>query len=256
MWSIDLTGRVGVVVGGAGAIGAACARALAQAGAGVVIADAPAAGDAPRGEPLARELRDAGHDAWAVEVEVTQDDSAQAMVARVRELAGRLDLVIYSAGLAERVAFADLTAERWERMLAVNLTGAYRVVRAALPELLARRGTVVLIGSQVAVTGGGGGAHYAASKAGMEGLTRALSRELLPQGVRVNTVEPCLVDTPMLRRRYANEQDVQTLVAQVPRGRLGRPEDIANAALFLVSDAADFICGQHLMVDGGRTFSH
>jgi 3-oxoacyl-[acyl-carrier protein] reductase len=255
MWTIDLTGHVALVVGGAGGIGSACVRVLAQAGAAVAIADLPSEHGTARGEALAAELRAAGHSVRAVGVDVTRDDSVQAMLDHVRASLGKPDIVVYSAGITDRVSLGDLTSDRWDRMIAVNLSGAYRVVRLALPDLLETRGTVVLVGSQVSMTGGGGGAHYAASKAGLEGLTRALCRELLPHGVRINTVQPCLIDTPMLRERYSEEEDLQALACQVPRGRLGRPEDIANAVLFLASEAADFICGQHLLVDGGRTFS-
>jgi 3-oxoacyl-[acyl-carrier protein] reductase len=255
MWAIDLSGHIALIVGGAGGIGAACVRTFAQAGASVAIGHLASQRGRARAQELASELSAAGRSIVPVEVDVTRDDSVQAMLEKVREGLGGPDIIVYSAGMTDRAALSELTTERWERMLAVNLTGAYRVVRLALPSLLEKRGVVVLIGSQVSMTGGGGGAHYAASKAGLEGLTRALCRELLPHGVRVNTVQPCLIDTPMLRRRYADEKDLEALASQVPRGRLGRPEDIANAVLFLASDASDFICGQHLLVDGGRTYS-
>lgn len=255
MWAIDLIGHIALVVGGAGGIGAACVRAFAQAGAGVALGHSRSERGRARAEALANELRAAGNSVLVVEVDVTQDDSVEAMLEKVRAGLGRPDIIVYSAGITDRAALGELTTQRWERMLAVNLTGAYRVVRFALPDLVEKRGVVVLIGSQVSMTGGGGGAHYTASKAGLEGLTRALCRELLPHGVRVNTVQPCLIDTPMLRRRYADEKDLEALASQVPRGRLGLPEDIANAVLFLASDASDFICGQHLLVDGGRTYS-
>jgi len=255
MWAIDLSGHIALIVGGAGGIGAACVRTFAQAGAAVALGHSTSEQAKRRGEELAAELCAAGYSILPVEVDVTRDDSVQAMLEKVREGLGGPDIIVYSAGMTGRAALSELTTERWEHMLAVNLTGAYRVVRLALPGLLEKRGVVVLIGSQVSMTGGGGGAHYAASKAGLEGLTRALCRELLPRGVRVNTVQPCLIDTPMLRRRYADEKDLEALASQVPRGRLGRPEDIANAVLFLASDASDFICGQHLLVDGGRTYS-
>ena len=119
--------------------------------------------------------------------------------------------------------------------------------------LQARQGTIILIGSSVVVDGGGGGVHYPAAKAGLEGLMRGMMRELPRRGIRVNIVHPCVVDTDLLRQRYDTEEKRAQLAAQVPVGRLATPADIGHLVAFLCSDLGSFICGQSILVDGGRT---
>lgn len=142
----------------------------------------------------------------------------------------------------------------WQKALDVNLTASYIAVKLALPWLLqAGRANIVLIGSSAVYDGGGGGVHYAAAKAGLVGLLHGMMRELPHRGIRPNAVHPCVVDTDLLRERYDDEEKRATLSSQVPIGRLAKPKDIGYLVAFLCSDLGSFICGQSILVDGGRT---
>src|SRR5207302_11035674 len=149
----------------------------------------------------------------------------------------------------------DLPLEEWERDVRVNLDGTFYCCRAAIPFLRQRPGAAIVnISSSSALVGGGGGAHYAASKAGIDGLTRHLARELAP-GVRVNSVQPRTIDTDLFRARYAHAPlEQEKILNQIPLRRVGQPEDIADAVAFLASDWASYITGQILLIDGGRTY--
>jgi NAD(P)-dependent dehydrogenase (short-subunit alcohol dehydrogenase family) len=149
----------------------------------------------------------------------------------------------------------DMPLEEWERILRVNLYGTFLCSRAAIPYLKKRAGAAIVnISSSSALVGGGGGAHYAASKAGVDGLTRHLARELAPY-VRVNSIQPRTIDTDLFKARYAHApQEQDRLRHQVPLGRFGQPADIADAVAFLASDWASYITGQLLLIDGGRTY--
>ena len=175
-------------------------------------------------------------------------------VSEAAEAMGGLDIVIPNAGINWVAPLEKLDLEGWRRAIDINLTSSFIAVKAALPWLLkAERGDIVLIGSSAAIDGGGGGAHYAAAKAGLEGLMRALMRELPRKGIGINVVHPCVIDTDLLRDRYDDEEKRARLTAQVPVGRLGTPEDIGALVAYLCSDLGGFICGQSILVDGGRT---
>jgi len=170
------------------------------------------------------------------------------------EKMGGLDIVVPNVGMNWDAPLEVLDLAGWQLALDINLTASFIAVKVALPWLLrAERADIVLIGSSAVVDGGGGGAHYAAAKAGLEGVMRALMRELPRQGIRINVVHPCVVDTDLLRERYDDEAKRARLVAQVPVGRLGEPEDIGSLVAYLCSDLGGFICGQSILVDGGRT---
>jgi 3-oxoacyl-[acyl-carrier protein] reductase len=176
------------------------------------------------------------------------------MFDRVEAELGMVTRLVGNAGTTSRFNFPDLPPEEWQRLMDINLTGNFHVVQRAIGPMLARgRGSIVLVTTQATLTGGGGGAHYAASKAGVEGLARHLTKELRPRGIRVNVVQPSAIDTELFRERYPDPRDRETVAADIPAGRLGHPDDIAYAVVFLLSDLADYICGQCLLVDGGRT---
>ncbi len=254
MLSIDLAGRKALVTGGARGIGAAVVRALAGCGAGVCFTHL----GSERGREAARSLVDE-LDARGCRVlcyEAAAEDAA-AMDRVAHEAAqalGGLDIVVPNVGLNWVAPVELLDLAGWQRALDLNLTASFIAVKAALPWLLqAARGDIVLIGSSAALDGGGGGAHYAAAKAGLEGLMAGLMRELPRKGIHINTVHPCVIDTDLLRQRYDDEPKRARLAAQVPVGRLGRPEDIGALVAYLCSDLGGFICGQSILVDGGRT---
>src|SRR5579875_3153406 len=225
-------GRVALVTGGASGIGAATARALAQEGARVVVVDI----DRERGAAVAAAC--GGELAVA---DVADAAALAATVARAAAAHGRLDVLVSNALAA------------WERTLAVTLTPAFTALRAALPHL-PRGGAVVHVASVSGLAGDRGLAAYNAAKAGLVNFTRAAALEVAAAGVRVNAVCPGLVDTPALARALERAPErAAALGAAVPLGRLGQPEEIAHAILFLASDEASYVTGTTLVVDGGLT---
>ena len=167
---------------------------------------------------------------------------------------GAIDIVVTSAGIDRFERFTDITLESWERMLAVNLTGTFHCVQAAIPDMLAAGwGRIVTISSSSAQSGAKRMAHYVASKGGVIGLTKALALELAPHGITVNTIPPGFIDTPMARRaeERGDLPSIDAVAAQTPVRRAGTPDDIAAACAFLCSDDAGYITGQQINVNGG-----
>jgi 2-hydroxycyclohexanecarboxyl-CoA dehydrogenase len=243
--------RVAVVTGAASGMGLAIARHLAARGDRVGLLDFH--GEAA--DRAAKDLRDAGRIAIGVHADVTDRGAVDAALADVRTQLGPIAIMVTSAGLDSFESFTDIGIESWERILAVNLTGTFHCLQAAVPDMLAARwGRMVTIASSSAQSGAPRMAHYVASKAGVIGLTKALAVELAPHGITVNSVPPGMIDTPMLRRAEA-DGDVGRLEKVVPRaipvGRLGTPEDIAATCGFLCTDEAGFITGQVVGVNGG-----
>jgi 2-hydroxycyclohexanecarboxyl-CoA dehydrogenase len=244
-------GRVAVVTGAASGMGLAIARHLAARGDRVGLLDLQ--GEAAR--RAARDLRETGATATAAEADVTDRGAVDAALDRLRAELGPIEIMVTSAGLDSFASFTEMTIESWERTLAVNLTGTFHCLQAAVPDMIeARWGRMVTIASSSAQSGAPRMAHYVASKSGVIGLTRALALELAPHGITVNTIPPGMIDTPMLRRAEANG-DVGKIDKLAPRvipvGRAGTPEDIAAACGFLCSDEAGFITGQVIGVNGG-----
>jgi 2-hydroxycyclohexanecarboxyl-CoA dehydrogenase len=243
--------RVAVVTGAASGMGLAIARHLAARGDRVALLDLH--GDAAR--QAAQGLRDEGVQAVAAEVDVSDRGAVDAALEKVRAELGPVRIMITAAGIDAFERFGEITPESWERVLAVNLTGTFHCLQAAVPDMLeARWGRIVTISSSSAQSGAPRMAHYVAAKAGVIGLTRALALELARKGITVNVVTPGMIDTPMLRRAAAGG-DIGTLektAAQaVPVGRAGTPDEIAASCGFLCSDEAAFITGQVIGVNGG-----
>jgi 3-oxoacyl-[acyl-carrier protein] reductase len=252
--SIDLSGKTALISGGARGIGAAVCRTLARAGARVAILDLDDDGPRQAAEALKDEIRGEHGAAIALTAHVEDFAEVQAAAHAVVQEWQAIDILVTCAGTTSRFAVSSLTSEEWARIVEINLSGTYHCVKAALPHMDGmRRAAIVLIGSAAIVAGSGGGVHYAASKAALEGLCRGLTRELAPQGIRTNLVHPSLIDTDLLRKRHPDPDLRRQLAAEVPLQRLGRSEDIANMVLFLVSDLASYVTGQSIYVDGGRT---
>jgi 2-hydroxycyclohexanecarboxyl-CoA dehydrogenase len=243
--------RVAVVTGAASGMGLAIARHLAAQGDRVGLLDLQ--GEAA--DRAAKELRETGATAICVAADVTERSAVDAALARVRAELGPIRIMVTAAGLDAFEPFPEITLESWERILAVNLTGTFHCLQAAVPDMLeAGWGRMVTISSSSAQSGAPRMAHYVASKAGVIGLTRALALELARHGITVNCVPPGMIDTPMLRRA-ASGGDIgaleKTAARVVPVGRAGTPEEIAATCGFLCSDAAAFITGQVVGVNGG-----
>jgi len=242
--------RVAVVTGGASGIGLGAARRLAADGHRVAVLDLNGTAAAA----AVAELRAADACAVDVEVDVADRESVGAAFARVRAELGPVEIVVTSAGIESFDPLLDITPEKWDRILAVNLTGTFRCLQAAVPDMLAGGwGRIVTISSSSAQSGAPNMAHYAASKGGVIALTKALAVELARQGITANTVAPSLVDTPMARAAEAagDFPGVDVVGPMVPLGRAGTPADIAAACSFLCSDGGGYITGQVIGVNGG-----
>jgi 2-hydroxycyclohexanecarboxyl-CoA dehydrogenase len=244
-------GRVAVVTGAASGMGLAIARHLAARGDSVGLLDLQA--DAAL--RAAEDLRERGATAVAAEVDVTDRRSVDAALGKVRAQLGPVRIMVTAAGLDAFESFTDITVESWERILAVNLTGTFHCLQAAVPDMLETHwGRMVTISSSSAQSGAPRMAHYVASKGGVIGLTKGLALELAPHGITVNCIPPGMIDTPMLRRAEA-VGDIGKIDKLAPRmipvGRAGTPDDVAAACVFLCSDEAAFITGQVIGVNGG-----
>jgi NAD(P)-dependent dehydrogenase (short-subunit alcohol dehydrogenase family) len=246
----ELRGKTAIVTGASAGIGRATARALAVAGAAVVLADV----DSARGEKAADELRAEGHRALFVAVDVSDDLQVAAMVARTVEEFGGLDLAFNNAGVEGTPAIThECSRENWDRTLAINLTGVWNCMRHEIPRMLERGGGSIVNCSSVAgLVGFASIPAYTASKHGVVGLTRTAALEYAEQGIRVNAVCPGVIDTEMVARFTGGRPEAAAaMVATEPVGRLGRPEEIADAVVWLCSDRSSFVTGQAIAVDGG-----
>ena len=202
------------------------------------------------GEALAAQLRSQGREAIAVQADVADSQAVDAMVRQTQEALGPVTLLVNNAGISWHGLFQDMGDDDWDRLLAVNLTGARNAARAVLPGMISEKnGCIVNISSMWGLRGASCEVAYACSKAAIVGLTRSLALELAPSHIRVNCVAPGCIETDMVRVLGPETQDM--LVEETPLGRLGTPEDIAHAVAFLASEKASFITGQVLTADGG-----
>ena len=240
-----LEGRVALVTGASRGIGRAIAGALAKKGATVIAA--------ARGEHAAEavaEIAAAGGKAEAVTLDVTDQASADAAVFGTLERHGRLDILVNNAGIARDQLVLRMKREDWDAVIATNLSAAYTCVQAVLKPMIKQRGgRIVNVTSVVGQAGNAGQVNYAASKAGLIGLTKALALEVASRNITVNAVAPGLIETDMTRAISAGAHE--DWAARIPLKRLGTPDDVANAVLFLASDEAAYITGHVLAVNGG-----
>ncbi|CAO5192070.1 3-oxoacyl-(acyl-carrier-protein) reductase MabA [Frankia sp. AiPs1] len=241
--------RVAVVTGGASGIGLGVARQFLADGHKVAILDL----DGKAADAAAADLG-APDRTLALAVDVADRASVTAAFERIRAELGPVGILVTSAGVEAFNPLLDITAETWDRVIAVNLTGTFISVQAAVPDMIAAGwGRIVTISSSSAQSGAATMAHYTASKGGVIALTKSLARELAPHGITANTIPPTLVDTPMAREGEARGDIVaiDTIAKMVPLGRAGTPADIAAATSFLSSDAGSYITGQVIGVNGG-----
>ena len=241
----DLKDRTALVTGATGGIGAAIAKALHGAGATVVLSGT-------RENVLEERVRELGGErVHAVPANLSDPESVAALVPAAEQALGRgVDILVNNAGITRDTLTMRMKPEQWQQVLDVNLTAAFRLSQAVLKGMMkARWGRIVNITSVVALTGNPGQANYAAAKAGMIGMSKSLAREVAARGITVNCIAPGFIETPMTDA--LNEKQREAILSQIPAGRLGSPEDVAAAALYLASDAAAYVTGQTLSVNGG-----
>jgi 3-oxoacyl-[acyl-carrier protein] reductase len=243
----SLSGKVSVVTGASRGIGRAIAVALAAEGASVVLA---ARDEAKLAEGV-RAIEAAGGKAMPIVMDVADRASIDGAFERVLEVLGRVDHLVNNAGITRDNLLLRMKTADWEDVLSTNLTAAFHCTQAVLRPMLKQRsgGRIVNVTSVVGLTGNAGQANYAASKAGIIGFTKSLAREVASRGITANAVAPGFIDTDMTHAM--TEEAKKAVFASIPMGRVGKPEDIAAVVAFLVSDAAGYITGQVLGVDGG-----
>jgi 3-oxoacyl-[acyl-carrier protein] reductase len=243
----SLTGKVSVVTGASRGIGRSIAVALAKAGATVAVA----ARDEGKLAEVVREIESAGGKAMPVVMNVSEVASVEAGFERVFQALGRVDHLINNAGITRDNLLLRMKAEDWHDVLATNLTSVFLCTQTVLKPMLKQKsgGRIVNVTSVVGLMGNAGQANYAASKAGILGFTKSVAREVASRGITVNAVAPGFIETDMTHAM--TDKAKEAVVGSIPLGRVGKPEDIAAAVRFLVSDEAGYITGQVLGVDGG-----
>ncbi len=242
--------RIAIVTGGASGIGLAISERSAADGAAVAILDL----NGSAAQAAAANIRASGATAIGLGADVTNRPGIDNAVSEVRARLGQPTILVNSAGISGFDPFLDISLDKWETILAVNLTGTFNCCQAVIPEMLeAGWGRIVNISSSSFHSGSPRMAHYVAAKSGVVGLTKALALEFARHGITVNTIPPGFVDTPMLRAAdEAGSLNIERTIGTTPVGRAGRPEDIAAACAFLVSDEASYVTGQVIGVNGGR----
>jgi len=243
---MELKGKVALVTGGAQGIGKAVALMLARHGADVVVADV----NLEKAAETAKEVEATGRGAMAVNVDVTRLSDVENMVESAIGRFGRIDILINNAGIARDKLILRMTEEDWDAVLDVNLKGTFNCTKAVIKHMSKQRsGKIVNIASVVGEMGNAGQANYSASKAGVIGLTKTIAREFSQRGINVNAIAPGYIQTPMTD--VLPDKAKEELKRMIPMERLGQPEDVAYAVLFLVSDASSYVTGQVLNVNGG-----
>jgi 3-oxoacyl-[acyl-carrier protein] reductase len=239
----DLKGRTALVTGASGGIGGAIARSLYAAGAQVVLSGT-------RIEALEALRGELGERAHCVPANLSEADAAKTLVAQAEEACGQVDILVNNAGLTRDQLAMRMSDEDWQTVIDVNLTAGFRLSRAVLRGMMKRRwGRIVAITSVVGATGNPGQANYAASKAGMVGMTKALAAEVASRGITVNCLAPGFIATPMTDA--LNDEQRAAILSRVPVGRLGDPADIAAGVLYLASEEASYVTGHTLHINGG-----
>jgi glucose 1-dehydrogenase len=259
MGELDLRGQRALVTGAASGIGEGIARALGAAGADVVVNYVVAPDQARR---IASEIAAGGVKTLAIQADVSREDQVQAMFREMLSAWGTIDILVNNAGLQRDAAFTEMTLEQWNTVLNVNLTGMFLCAREAAREMIRRgirpevsraAGKIICVSSVHEVIPWAGHVNYAASKGGVKLFMQSLAQELAPHRVRVNSVAPGAIQTPINRGAWETPEALQSLLTLIPYGRIGKPDDIGRAAAWLASDASDYVHGQTMFVDGGMT---
>ncbi|MDQ6623186.1 MAG: glucose 1-dehydrogenase [Verrucomicrobiota bacterium] len=254
-----LKNQKAIVTGGSSGIGEACALALGAAGAAVVVNYRTEKEEAER---VASVINKGGGEAIAVGADVSREEEVERLFATALEHFGTVDILINNAGMQRDAAFSEMTLDQWSRVIAVNLTGQFLCARAAVREFLRRgviagvsraAGKIIAMSSVHEVIPWAGHVNYAASKGGIMQLTKSMGQELAPKKIRVNSIAPGAIKTPINHEAWETAEAETALLKLIPYGRVGVPDDIARGAVWLASDASDYVTGTTLFIDGGMT---
>lgn len=247
---MDLTGKTAIITGAASGIGRATARALAASGAAVTINYRRNEKDA---ENLRKEIVSGGGRAIAVQADVTVVADVEALVKSAVQEFGPVDILVNNAGsLIERLRILELTEERWDEVMDLNLKSAFLCCKAVVPSMIERKtGAIINLSSIAGRTGGAlGSIHYSTAKGGLITFTKGLAKELAPFGIRVNAVSPGVIDTPY-HEQFSSPEMMKGYVTGIPMGRVGDAEEVAKVIAFLASDAASYLAGETIEINGG-----
>lgn len=244
---MDLTGKTAIVTGGSRGIGAEIARSFAAAGANVVV---NYSGSQDKAEAVVADIEGNGGKAIAVKANVSDSDAVKDLVAKTMEAFGSVDVLVNNAGITRDNLMMRMKDEEWDDVINTNLKGVFVCTKAVTRQMMKQRsGRIINIASIVGVMGNAGQANYVAAKAGVIGLTKTTARELASRGITANAIAPGFITTDMTEG--LNDDIQQAMLAQIPLARFGKPSEVASAVLFLASDAASYMTGQTLHLDGG-----
>jgi NAD(P)-dependent dehydrogenase (short-subunit alcohol dehydrogenase family) len=245
---MKLKGKTAIITGARRGIGKGIALKFAQEGASVVVSDI----SVEDCEQVVKEIEKLGGRAVAARCDVSSKQDVQAMLQRATDAFGKVDILVNNAGIYLQKQVNQLSEEEWDRVLAINLKSVFLCSQAVLPGMIERKyGKIINIASIAGMVGFAESSAYCASKGGIINLTREMALELAAHKINVNAIGPGVIETPMTKGMLENEQAKQGLLAGIPLKRIGTPEDIANAALYLASDESDYVTGHCLFVDGG-----
>ncbi|HVM86602.1 MAG TPA: SDR family oxidoreductase [Puia sp.] len=256
-----LSGQIAIITGASSGIGAGVAKALADAGATAVI-NHPVEATKPAADAVLTEITNAGGKGITYQCDVSKEDQVINMFADVVKQFGTVDILINNAGLQRDSPFTDMTLEQWNFVIGVNLTGQFLCAREAIKEFLRRgviperskaAGKIICMSSVHEVIPWAGHANYAASKGGIMLMMKSIAQEFAPKKIRVNSICPGAIQTPINKQAWDTPQALQSLLTLIPYQRIGQPEDIGKAAVWLASDEADYITGTSIFIDGGMT---
>ena len=256
-----LKGQITIVTGASSGIGAGCAKALAKAGAAVVV-NYPFDGAAAAAQAVADEIKNDGGAAVIYKCDVSKEDEVINMFADTVKQFGTVDILINNAGVQKDAPFTEMTLEKWNTVIGINLTGQFLCAREAVKEFLRRgiqperskaAGKIICMSSVHEVIPWGGHVNYAASKGGIMMMMKSMAQELAPQKIRINSICPGAIQTPINQSAWGTPEALKSLLTLIPYQRIGQPEDIGNLAVWLASDYSDYITGQSIFIDGGMT---
>ena len=256
---INLKNQIALVTGASSGLGRAAAKGLASAGA-VVVVNYPPHEDGTKAAAVVDDIKKEGGEAIAIAADVSNEDDVTRMFADIVKRYGTLHIAVSNAGIERPAAIADMTFSEWKAVLDVNLNGAFFISRAATREFLRRgpvpdvskaTGKIIFTSSVHEIIPWAFQSNYAASKGGVAQFMRTLAQELAPQRIRVNAIAPGAIRTPINTQAWETEAALKELLKLIPYGRIGEPEDVANAVVWLASDLSDYVTGESLVIDGG-----